>query len=150
MCSRVGLQKGFLFVLLSPSQTMEGSVMWRMVFVTFAFLGCLPLLASDGFTVGDTVVLVERKKADGSELGIPAHAQVGQGAVTEHIPSGSSGKILELGTGQNGYWLKIQVGTKEHWIVSKYVANVLVTEETSSGYVSRVCRFTLVTPSTTS
>lgn len=93
--------------------------------VVFAVV-CLGQVGYAGqFEVGHTVALVDRRRADGSDLGIPGHDSVGQTKVTFRIPSRAIGVIEKVEDPPKDHWIKIAVQGRSHWITGRYVESVL-------------------------
>ncbi|MFH2001001.1 MAG: hypothetical protein ABIK28_15070, partial [Planctomycetota bacterium] len=78
----------------------------------------IPQNNTDPFIPGARVVFVDRAE------GIPGHPEVGNNSVSHRYPGGSEATILEKGTDSHKHWIKVEAGSENHWIITKYVANV--------------------------
>lgn len=97
----------------------RGWVLWAALVLACAS----PSLAED-YAVGAEVTFTVRRKADGSDLGIPLHRQVGVSSMFDRLPSGSTATIVELGAAPHANWIKVRSADKEGWVIKSYVEAV--------------------------
>jgi len=71
-----------------------------------------------GIQPGASIQLVTR------DNGIPGHPAAGNNSVSFRFPSGSEAVVTGVDPGFKN-WLKIKAGNQEHWIITKYVAEVI-------------------------
>lgn len=97
-----------------------------------------PFVYADDIEVGSNITFVQRLRPDGSDKGIPGHPSVGSRALSKRFPSGSSGTVTELGTGDHLNWIEVDLAGEKHWFVTKYVASVVAPADGSTGGTVRI------------